>query len=119
MKSAAQHKRREQAEKHRAAVASKKKEERMKSAALHKRREQAEKHRAAVASKKIEEKRKSAAVREEQTKQAASQTKAKKFVPAYSATRASSVWGNDRIGKGHGTGNLNSNQGWSAKYNKR
>lgn len=38
--------------------------------------------------------------------------------PAYSACRASSVWDNNAIGVSHGTGQLDSAQGWSARHNK-
>ena len=40
------------------------------------------------------------------------------FLPAYSACSASSVFGGESIGVGHGTGRLDSNQGWSAKNNR-
>jgi len=38
--------------------------------------------------------------------------------PAYSASSASSVWSNNAIGVSHGTGQLDSAQGWSARQNK-
>lgn len=39
--------------------------------------------------------------------------------PGYSRCKASSVWGNDRIGWRHGAGRLHSGQGWSARHNHR
>merc|ERR1712070_1171799 len=41
------------------------------------------------------------------------------YIPSYSECKASSIWGNDKMGHRHGSGNLNSGQGWSAKHNKR
>merc|ERR1712139_130001 len=38
--------------------------------------------------------------------------------PAYSRCKASSVWANNAIGHSHGTGRLDSNQGWSARHNQ-
>lgn len=43
----------------------------------------------------------------------------KVYSPGYSRCKASSVWGNDRIGHSHGLGRLNSRQAWSARHNKK
>merc|ERR1712185_872365 len=39
--------------------------------------------------------------------------------PAYSACKASSIWGGDPIGRSHGTGRLDSSQAWSARHNRK
>ena len=39
--------------------------------------------------------------------------------PPYSRCNASSVWANDKIGVSHGTGRLDSAQGWSARTNAK
>ena len=43
----------------------------------------------------------------------------RRFVPGYSASKASSIWANNPIGVSHGRGKLNSPQGWSARYNRK
>jgi len=46
-------------------------------------------------------------------------TKTKLVNPAYSACKASSIWGGDPIGRSHGLGRLGSSQAWSARHNRK
>jgi len=40
-------------------------------------------------------------------------------IPDYGKASASTVWANQKIGYSHGAGRIDSNQGWSARYNRK